>query len=234
MPRSSGPTNRSSKQSIYQNLIDCPNPLITVEIVHESQLQVDHLVHLFDNKRNSLHTVGLAIAYSPSGAGLALAFCVDNRTLIVEMYSTKAVHDGKNSAPQNLTGREMLHAVVLAHENTLFYAFDIAPLTLLVYYYYQLHLTEGIDIQSALPLKTRAPEDATKFAVGEKWPVYYDNIITAFGNQIFEPAQVAALAQRAWLACYLANLDEIKDHFYKAPKINTKKLSEGVSMSEIL
>lgn len=218
------PRNVVIKQ-IHQNAVDEFHPIITVHSIHESDVNSEDIEFLLRvGAGNSPRSVGIAPAFSKSGGLLAIALSVDHLILIVHFYSPKP-ENGSRSA-RDLTGRGLIESDILCSDELHIYAFDLGPIALLLHWNHQLHLTNGVDIQSAFPILSQSPLEAVKFAVGDLVPVNSENISIFFEEMIWDPKQLTDLAQRAWLASYVARLDSVQDFFYKAPKIDTKKFNE--------
>ncbi|ETW83206.1 hypothetical protein HETIRDRAFT_444627 [Heterobasidion irregulare TC 32-1] len=218
------PRNVVTKQ-IHQNAVDEFHPIITVHSIHESDVNSEDIEFLLRvGAGNSPRSVGIAPAFSKSGGLLAIALSVDHLILIVHFYSPKP-ENGSRSA-RDLTGRGLIESDILCSDKLHIYAFDLGPIALLLHRNHQLHLTNGVDIQSAFPILSQSPLGAVKFAVGDLVPVNSENISIFFEEMIWDPKQLTDLAQRAWLASYVARLDSVQDFFYKAPKIDTKKFNE--------
>ena len=226
------PRNVVIKQ-IHQNAVDEFHPIITVHSIHESDVNSEDIEFLLRvGAGNSPRSVGIAPAFSKSGGLLAIALSVDHLILIVHFYSPKP-ENGSRSA-RDLTGRGLIESDILCSDELHIYAFDLGPIALLLHRNHQLHLTNGVDIQSAFPILSQSPLEAVKFAVGDLVPVNSENISIFFEEMIWDPKQLTDLAQRAWLASYVARLDSVQDFFYKAPKIDTKKFNEQVSLPLLL
>ncbi|KAI0264461.1 hypothetical protein BC834DRAFT_265535 [Gloeopeniophorella convolvens] len=220
--------------AIYQNFIDAPIAAIEVRCIRERDLAIADIEWLFGFVANSPRSVGISPAYSQSGGMPALAFALGERALVIELLSSKAEPGADSSVPRmrNAERRKLLEKELLCHPDCTFYAFDFAPVVLSIYIHLQVHLSNGIDIQSALPVPSRSPEDSVHAVIGDALPVYATNITTAFDNMLYgtdkKKAEQTALVQRAWLSGYIGQYDSsnVKDMFYAAPKIDLKKFSK--------
>lgn len=221
-----------------QILIDEHIDSIEARFVHEKDLEPD-LLHwlLGDASGDSPRSVGLSPAYSLSGGLQALACALDTRVLIIKFHSTKSNLDGgatgSGAQTKNEVRRNLLKEEFLCHPLCTLYAFDLAPLALSLHLHFHLHLTEAIDIQSALRIPDRSVIDSVKCVIADASPIFSENIVRAFDNVLYQTSKhkdLTDLVQRAWLCCYIGQYDfeAIKDLFYKAPKVDTEKLSQDV------
>ncbi|KAA1467648.1 hypothetical protein DENSPDRAFT_847700 [Dentipellis sp. KUC8613] len=211
---------------IHVNSFDIHTPPFEVHVVADDKVLPEHLNWLIDTTDNSPRSVGIAPAYTKDSKVVnALAISTDTRILILTLTNLKAPRPRTNVAW--VEGfRRHLNAHVLCNPHITIYAFDLGPLAMQLYHLHNLHVTEGVDIQSAFPLKTRSPSASIKFALGDTTKVHESNIDVTFRLMTFDPKKPAHLALRAWLANYVANLAVLEDTFYKAPRINTKKFTK--------
>jgi hypothetical protein len=224
-----------------QILIDEYFDSIEARVVHEKDLETDHLLWLLVDG-NSPRSVGISPAYSQSGGLQALACAFDTRVLIIKFHSTKAYRDGEatgsGTQPRNVDRRMLLEEELLCRDLCTLYAFDLAPLALSLHLHFHLCLTDGIDIQSALVIPDRSVMESVMKVVDDGSPIFSDNIIRAFENTLYQSSKhkdLTDLVQRAWLCYYIGQYDfgTIKEMFYKAPKVDTAKFSPDVRRSFI-
>lgn len=222
--------------SFIQRLVDEPIDSIEGRFVHEKDLQPDLLQWL--GLDGSPRSVGISPAYSKSGGLSALACVVDTRVIIIEFYSTKpnlgGGPTGSGTQIRNAECRNLLKEQLLCHPLCTLYAFNLAPLALSLYQFH-LHLTDAIDIQSAVRIPDRSVMDSVQKVIGDASQIYSKNITRAFENMLYptQPCKdmdLADLVQRAWLCWYIgqSNSKANRDMFDKAFKVDTATFSEDV------
>jgi len=235
---------KSSKESpaqplsYYQKLIDENIESIQARVVHEKELETDHIQWLLGSDGvNSPRSVGISPAYSQSGSLPALACANDTRILIITFHSTKAYRDGNTGGggtrPRNMERRTLLEDQLLCNPLHTLYAFDLGPLALSLHLHLHLHLTDAIDIQSATKAPDRSIVAAVQVVIADACPIFSDNVTSTFDRMLYESSKhkdLTDLVQRAWLCGYLGQYDfgTIKDLFANAPKVDTKKFSVDV------
>jgi len=236
-------SRKSSKQStapqylsFYQTLIDEHIDSIKACVVHEKVLETDHIQWLLGpGDSNSPRSVGISPAYSQSGGLPALACANDTRVLIINLHSTRPYGDGNMSGsgtpPQNVERRKLLEEVLLCNPFVTLYAFDLASFALSLHLHAHLHVTDAIDIQSALRVADRSIVAAVQVVTTE---IFLDNITGAFKRMLYESNKdkdLTDLVQRAWLSGFIGQYDLglVKDMLYKAPKVDMKKFSDEVT-----
>jgi len=239
-------SRKSSKEStvaqpflFYQTLIDEDIESIQARVVHEKELEEDHIQWLLGpDGVNSPRSVGLSPAYSKSGGLRALACANDTRILVITFHSTQAYPDGNmggsGTLPRNMERRtQVLEDLLLCNPLHTLYAFDLAPLALSLRLHLHLHLTDAVDIQSATKAPDRSIAAAVQVVIADASPIFADNITTTFERMLYESSKqkdLTDLVQRAWLCGYIGQYDfgTIKDMFANAPKVDMKKFSVGV------
>ena len=233
--KSSKQSTVSQSPSFDQNLINEHIGCIKSRVVHEKVLETDHIQWLLGlSDPNSPRSVGISPAYSQSGGLPAFACANDTRVLIVNLHSTTPYKDGNLSGsgttPRNLKRRKLLEELLLCNPFVTLYAFDLAPFVLSLCLHAHLHVTEAIDIQSALGVADRSIVGTVRVVTTEIFP---DNITGAFKRVLYESNKdkdLTDLVQRAWLSGFIGQYDLglVKDMLYKAPKVNMKKFSNEV------
>lgn len=233
--KSSKQSTVSQSPSFYQTLIDEHIDSIQARVVHEKVLEMDHIQWLLGpSDPNSPRSVGISPAYSQSGGLPAFACANDTRVLIINLHSTRPYSDGNTSgsgtAPRNVERRKQLEDVLLCNPVVTLYAFDLAPFALSLRLHAHLHVTDAIDIQSALGVADRSIVGAVQVVITEIFP---DEITGTFRRTFYESNKdkdLADLVQRAWLSGFIGqhDLGLVKDMFYKAPKVDMKKFSNEV------
>ncbi|THH13051.1 hypothetical protein EW146_g7128 [Bondarzewia mesenterica] len=222
-------------KQLYQNFIDEMHETIAVQSIHEKDITPDDISQLLrgSSSKNSPRSVGISPAYSKNGTLLAIALCVKYRVLIVQFYSSKPDkrETGGARAGRTSPARQLIERDILCNDDLHIYAFDITALALILNLQHQLHLTNGVDLQSAFPIKSRFPVDTVKFAVGDTAPVNSEIVPQSFEDMIWDPKKITDLALRAWLSAYVAGFDSesIRDFLYKAPRIDTTNLQLDAS-----
>jgi hypothetical protein len=223
--------------SIDQTFIDDPIDPIEARIVHEKDLETADLQWLLGADLNSPRSVGISPAYSQSGGLPALACAFGTRVIIINFHRSKySRKDPGGTQRRNDERRDRLEKELLCNPYCTHYAFDLAPLALSLRLHLNIHIANAIDIQSALLLPTRDVIDSVRFIVGDAPPFFPENITSAFESTLYESNKekdLTTLVQRAWLCGYLGQFDlgNIQDMFYKAPKVDMTKFSDGVSRS---
>ena len=240
MPRDSSDNPKAMQLLMFdQNLINQPIGGIEARVVHEKDLDTDHLQWLLGLDGNSPRSVGISPAYSKSGGLPALACALDTRVLIIKFHSTRPHRDGgaigSGTQARNIERRNLLEEELLCHPLCTLYAFDLSHLALALHLHLHICLTDAIDIQSALQIPGRSVEDSVKKAIDDPSgdTIFSDNLVRAFENMLYQSSKhidLTDIVQRAWLCCYIGQYDyeAIRDMFYKAPKVNTANFSQEV------
>lgn len=237
MPRKSSAKATGQSLSFSQTLIDEYNSGIQARVVHEKDLETEHIQWLLGpDDANSPRSVGVSPAYSRTGRLPALACALDSRVLIINFHTTDPYRDGDVSRSASATlsrRRNQLEEELFCHPHCTLYAFDLAPLALSLRLHFNIHLTNAIDIQSALQVSGRSVVAAVQIVISDPSLVFSDNISSAFENMFYESNKdkdLTELVQRAWLTSYVGRYDveEIQDLFSKAPKVDMKKFSDAV------
>ena len=225
----------SKSPSFYQNLIDEHIDCIESRVVHEKVLETDHVQWLLGpSDPNSPRSVGISPAYSQSGGLPAFACANETRVLIINLHSTTPYKDGNPSGSgttsRNVERRKLLEEELLCNPFVTFYAFDLAPFALSLRLHAHLHVTDVIDIQSALGVADRSIVGTVRVITTE---IFLDNITGVFKRILYESNKdkdLTDLVQCAWLSGFIGqhDLGLVKDMFYKAPKVDMKKFSDEV------
>jgi hypothetical protein len=220
-----------------QNLIDEYTENIEARVVHEKDLKLIHLEWILGPDGNSTRSVGISPAYSQSDGLPALACALDTRVLVIEFHKPMSSGDGAtggSTVPPNIKRRGLLEYELLCHPLCTLYAFDLANIAGSLYRHHRHHLTDAIDIQSALRIPDRTVVLSVQTVIADACKIFSENIVRAFENMIYhfsKPKDLIDLVQRAWLCSYIGryNSEAIRGMFYKAPKVDTEKLSQDVS-----
>jgi hypothetical protein len=215
-----------------QNLIDEYIENIEARVVHEKDLKPIHLKWVLGVDGNSPRSVGISPAYSQSGGLPALACAVDTRVLVINFHSSKS-YCGGATVPRIVERRRLLEYELLCHPLCTLYAFDLANIALSLHHHHHLHLTDAIDIQSALRIPGRSVVESVRKVIAGACKIWDENIDRAFENMIYRSSKhkdLTNLVQRAWVCSYIGRygFEAILDVFYKAPEVDTAKFSEDV------
>ncbi|OBZ72573.1 ATP-dependent helicase NAM7 [Grifola frondosa] len=184
---------------IDQTLIDERHPTLHVQELVETKVTPEVLEAFFKDIEKP-RRIGLAPAYAPSSGNLtAMAIAV---------------------------GRPLLRDWVLCNEDNILFGFEMAPLTAALFHDRDLRIVNGVDIQSACPVKTREPLEAIRFAVGDRAEIFEENIVGVFEQMTWDPMRTTPLAQQAWMASYLPTIGDMEERFRDVKRINTRDMDE--------
>ena len=234
-------SRKSSKQSTApnplsfdQNLIDEHIDSIKARVVHEKVLKTEPIQWLLGpGDPNSPRSVGISLAYPQSGGLPALACANNSHVLIINLHSTRPYSDGDTSgsstAPQNVKCCKLLKEVLFCNLFVTLHAFDLTLFALSLHLHAHLHVTNAIDIQSALQVADHSIVGAVQVVVTE---IFSDNITGTFKRMLYESNKDKDLdlVQHAWLSGFIGQYDLglVKYMFYKAPKVDLKRFSDKV------
>jgi hypothetical protein len=229
---STGRVTQPQSSSFHQTLIDLEGPIVTIKarLVREKELKMDDIRWLMGpGNENSPRSVGLSPAYSKSGGLRALACAHDTRILIIRFLGSTICDDTQQ---WKVICRNLLEEELLCNPLHTLYAFDLAPLALLLHHL-RIHVTNAIDIQSALGVPSRSIVDAVQVVIGDPSLISVDGIRSSFKRMLYQAKKdkdLVDLVQRAWLCDFIGQYDfgVIKDMFSKAPKVDMKKFSDDV------
>lgn len=217
---------------IDQNFINGLIPPIQVLTLTHNELK-DAI--LSDFLAQSPPSIGIAWGSRPESASLAvLAIATATQVLLISLGGRTRAANLAAGVVAASAGQELLQQHVLLGTDRHIFAFDLAPLALVLYSQFRLHIQNGIDIQDCLGGKDRSPLYALQQAVGEDVPIYPNSITSAFESLDYDAKDkntIHATALRAWAAQYIGALDGVQDLVYKARKIDTTKLTAQVSYS---
>ncbi|KAF8632282.1 hypothetical protein AX15_002018 [Amanita polypyramis BW_CC] len=189
-----------------------PTEFIDESVLNSSSFDVfDHALPL-----------GISPGYSDKGRLVALAIADDQNCRIVMFQS------GRRTTSRS-AGLAILQEKILCRSPGDLYAFDMAPLTMLLCCDLGLRITNAVDIQSGFSAVDRQPLTAIKKLVGESTTILVDNVEMIFRNPIFNPdsrRHPAELASRAWISQLMATFENGEEVFAKVKRINTKDMSD--------
>jgi len=217
-----------NQQIIDQTFLNEDIPLINVRTIHETKLTAEILQDFLGESSQSLFT-GLSAAYLSDKLTL-LALAKKSNVLLIQFYTDKL--KDHSHVPHfrrcSSEAQRLLEEMVLCSTHGQIVAFDIAPIALLLHLHHQLHLNNGIDVQSSFPVKDRLPITSIKFAAGDV-EIFADNIHAAFRDMEHCPERTGSVALRAWVSQYIPQLPTMEERFAKAKKVNTTAFTEDVS-----
>ncbi|OCH94374.1 P-loop containing nucleoside triphosphate hydrolase protein [Obba rivulosa] len=213
-------------RTIMQQLVDQPNPHINLRFKLESALTneaVEEVIRGGSSESNRPIPVGVAPAYTQTGRLAAVAIATRTEVLVVQFHSKLKSGDTSKS------GKELLQREILCHADCLIFTFDLNDLATSLFRDHHLRLTNGIDIQSVCPGQDRRPLTAIEFAVGDRVPLNKENIESVFAKRDWEPSdkpRMNAMAFQAWMASYVARIDDMEARFQNIPRVNTQDMDE--------
>jgi regulator of nonsense transcripts 1 len=214
----------SPQRFMDQNFIDDDLPRMQVKKIHEKDLSSDHVDGLIaSSPYPDAPSIGISPAYYPSGHLALLAIATPTKVLV---YGVNDKRSDAGDPPSPISDSRKLLEKVLCHPNGKVFAFDFAELVLSLYTDLNVHVLNGIDIQSACSVKDRHPVTSIEFAVGDSVPIYKENIASAFQSMEFDLKRVPDVAMRAWVSQYMPQLSGMEDRFEQAPKINTTAFTD--------
>ncbi|KAF8440436.1 P-loop containing nucleoside triphosphate hydrolase protein [Boletus edulis BED1] len=234
-PKPSPDVPLSSTRVIHQNLVDAGSDgRLEVVFIKMAGLNEDYGDLRSLVERNEGRPLGLSGAYLPDGNLQVLAIADATTVLLIDFAGDKNNGRANSSNPSLTTqGRDYLRDHVLGRTCGFVYAFDMAPLALALWQSHGLRIKQAIDVQSAGSPKTRAPYATIKLASDDK--LNKDNITRTFNEFICQIPSDAArsptttpLAQRAWVAHYVAQLVFMEDRLQQVPPVDTFRLTEVV------
>ncbi|KAJ8474334.1 hypothetical protein ONZ45_g15986 [Pleurotus djamor] len=233
--------SKPRKLPLYQNLLDNPDDL--GEILYDVRLPAD-ITEVVLPPFTAPQPVGISATFSATGEITALA-------LVAKILKGKPEREGKWGClvvdfsdvsrdgdrlrtPQFDEGIRLLQTVLARNINAI-YAFDMAPIALSLYADLHLHVSNGVDIQSAFPkIITRSPLAILQDLAGDQITVHSDNV-----QQVFDLESPSSntlqqspnnlhndLIMRAWAARIVPDLDTSLGIFEKAKRMNFNKLSD--------
>ena len=243
MPPSSGQQTRLAQTILDGSDPDLFTPIrtITIQILDIANSDV---LSAFDHGG----PIGISPGYSAAGKLISLAIADDKICRIIEFYSPpkNANQRGNLKSPTNIKpavfeALKLLQDHVLCRTAGDIFAFDMGPLTMSLYCDLGgLRITNAVDIQCAFSAIDRKALTAIKNALGTTGTIKISeiNVTNVFFNPIYDfedKNRITDLAQRAWVSQYLVRSGNGAEMFEKVPRIDTKKLDNGVSypISEI-
>ncbi len=179
--------------------------------------------------------LGLSAGYWENSSKLAALAIVSAKKGFVVQFPEPSRRPHADSTPTIDIDSEGYQALLtlLARSTGEFFSFDMAPLSMALFLEQGLRLSNAVDIQSAFPDTNRYSIAAIlKSALGDETKILEKNLATAFDNITFNPdVRTAALepVKRAWLAYYLAIIDDAVMTYSEVPRINTVSMDEDVS-----
>lgn len=217
----------ADSHDIMQTLIDGDYGLLATSIVKEVNVTADVL-----SPFNHARPLGLSPGLSPSGELLALAIS-DNKTCKIIEFPARNSKRGRAApeiTPESPAGqaRKVLEETILCRPAGELFAFDLAPLTMALFINLNTHITNAVDIQTALEGdKDRSPLSAIKSITGDSVRIMEQNITDLFRDPVYDPTdrhRAAGPTMRAWVSQFLATFGNGAETLDKVPRGDTTKL----------
>lgn len=230
--------NRPSARSIFQNLIDLDIGSIEIKQIQICDSENDYTDLCTIAERNEGCTLGLAATYVPIDGSLRQVAIADAASVIVLNF--KRDKNNECGRVQLSEGLEYLHTHVLRRETGFLCAFNLAPIALGLWSKTGFEMQHGVDLQSlqyagASPNPNRrSPRDPCAmitFAVDGEKKLHRENIRQIFEDECYRTREgdpVAPLAQRAWVAHYVANLETMTHRITNVRKIDMDRVPPSV------
>lgn len=202
-------------------------PQILAQTVWDDEVTSESLAEFLKDAPTKPRHIGLAAGYTNAGRLTALAVALGPNVRLVRFRNNR---ESETLSP----GRQALADELFCNPNNLFYAFDMGPIALSLYYDQRLRLTGAIDIQSGCTGEENATRDvsqAVSFAVSStKSPnISSTNIDAAFKEQPWdEKKSPRILPLRAWLAGFVPSVSDMELRFAEVPRINTFDMATEV------
>ncbi|KAJ3570491.1 hypothetical protein NP233_g4370 [Leucocoprinus birnbaumii] len=178
--------------------------------------------------------LGLSAAFWKESVTIAAFAIVDaERALVIEFPqpNRRALLEGTLSYDTDSEAYQSL-SNVLTRDVGEFFAFDLAPLAMILHSEQGLVLKNAIDVQSAFPDENRYSITAIiKAALGEETKMYEQQLARAFNDVTYDPdSRTAALepVKRAWLAQHLGSVDDAVMTYSNIKRINTFEMNSGL------
>lgn len=212
----------NTRRLIHQNLLDGDYPPIEVETLLESSLTEEFVRKFLGDTPARPIRLGVAPAYSPKSALLAVAIATTSKAFIVQF--NKKEESAKS-------GRQILRSMIFCEPDCQLFAFDLGLLAISLYLDHNIRMLNGVDVQSACAGSgDSTPLKAIKFAVGDHDPVYDANVTLVFESKDWDPKRTTPLAQQAWIASFLPTLSDMEERFNGVKRVNTQDLNDAVSL----
>ncbi|TFK50015.1 hypothetical protein OE88DRAFT_1661507 [Heliocybe sulcata] len=182
--------------SLTQAVFKAAHPDINVIPVHINALTERHIAAFIKSRENDF--VGVAGAYGPRCALVAVAFATPTEVLLVRFSSSedaaKRQVTRKNRRRSTL---DMLQDALLCHSGMQKLSFNMDRLATSLFLDQRIRLVQGIDIQSAVgPVSCRQDMPLVFKALGGKQTLHASNVAKCFGDEKF--VDDSKLAIRAW------------------------------------
>ncbi|KAL9714395.1 hypothetical protein Ac2012v2_002708 [Leucoagaricus gongylophorus] len=215
-----------------QALIDTGTDDVECEVttVAYKELKYQHLEPFFEVAT----PIGLSGGYWEESVALAaLAIVSAERALVIEFpqpsrrgqVEATSLYDPDSEQYQSLMS-------FLSRNAGEFFAFDLAPLAMVLYQEQGLFLKNAVDVQSAFPRRKRnSISDILKAALGDETKIYELLLAEAFNDVTYNPEyRTAALGpvKRAWLAYYLGSVGDAVTTYSSVKRINTFDMNDGL------
>ena len=225
-------SDKRSTMIFNQALIDTGTDDVECEVttVAYKELKYQHLEPFFEVAT----PIGLSGGYWEESVALAaLAIVSAECALVIEFpqpsrrgqVEATSLYDPDSEQYQSLMS-------FLSRNAGEFFAFDLAPLAMVLYQEQGLFLKNAVDVQSAFPRRKRnSISDILKAALGDETKIYELLLAEAFNDVTYNPEyRTAALGpvKRAWLAYYLGSVGDAVTTYSSVKRINTFDMNDGV------
>ncbi|KAF9485147.1 P-loop containing nucleoside triphosphate hydrolase protein [Pholiota conissans] len=225
--------------TFQQTFFDGNDPLLNKRLdtltTSYADIGTNDILKVFDHA----YPLGLAPGYLTDGTLAWLAISDEKNCRIVQFQQVDAnTSDRKPKKVNRKTSEksaEILQDGILCRKAGDLFAFDMGHLSMALYFYHGLRITQAVDIQSAFPeVRDRAPLGILKDAFkgiedGSITKIKEPNVHRHFEEQTLKPGQelngTQDVAMRAWLAQFIATYGAGERTFAEVPRIDTKKLS---------
>jgi hypothetical protein len=216
-----------SEFSYTQNLIDLRPTDIPVFKLSIKELTEEKLKYALGGTTDAIlaQYVGISVAYSPSHHRIKyLTLAIGDRALVIQFEGpgptgrlggrAQSARGGRGGGNQAFTGpseaavqgRQVLETI-LGDPGSFICSFDIAPMTLALFLEQNVHISNGIDLQDAMPgrLDTRDHVEVIQQAVGDE-EISKRRIKAIFQNSIAAEDTVGLqnIVSKAWVAAYIS------------------------------
>ncbi|KAF5359601.1 hypothetical protein D9756_003109 [Leucocoprinus leucothites] len=201
-----------------------------VTVVPYKELKYEDLAIFFD----IVTPLGLSAAYWKESIALAaLAIVGAEHGLVIEFPQPNRRAQAEGTFTYDLDSEEYQSLASLLNRDVgEFFAFDLAPLAMVLHKEQGLLLKNAVDVQSAFPKENRYSITAIlKAALGDDVKMYELQLARAFNDVTHDPeSRTAALepVKRAWLAHHLGSIDDAVMTYSDIKRINTFDMNDGL------
>lgn len=206
------------------------NRPITATTLFETELDLEVL-----GKFDHADPLGISPGFNHRGHLVALAIADSKECQLVEFQHNrpKPGQATNQVSPEIVECRKLLQDKVFCREAGDLLAFDLGPLAMSLHKNLGIRVYNGIDIQSTFSAVDRKPISAIESALGDSLKIHQDNARNLFTQNIIYKGDAQSkidLAMRAWISQFLASFGNGIMLFEKARRINTRDLTDEVSV----